>query len=316
MELPNTLIEAVRYFADETVCQEYMKRIKWPDGKIVCPKCGGESVTPIKGRPKMQCNSRACKKQFSYKVDTIFEGSPLPLGHWFTAIWSVANCKNGISSHELARALGVTQKTAWFMLHRIRLAMETNSFEKLSGEVESDETFIGGKAKNMHKHKREKAITGRGGAGKAVVQGVLQRGGEMRTFVVKNTESETLRGNVLRNVDRRATVYTDSHASYEDLKNSYLHHTIDHSVEYVRDRVHVNGVENFWSLFKRTLKGTYTHVAPWHLHRYAAEQTYRFNTRRAPDGGRFLALLHRVLGRRITYRELAGVDFAGFMGLT
>lgn len=316
MELPKTLIEAVRLFSDESICQEYMKRIKWPDGKIVCPKCEGESVSPVKGRPLLQCNNRECKKQFSYKVGTIFEGSPLPLGHWFTAVWCVANCKNGIRSHELARALGVTQKTAWFMLHRIRLAMETESFDKLDGEVESDETYVGGKAKNMHRSRREKAITGRGGVNKSIVQGVLQRGGELRTFVIKNTESETLRGNVLRNVDRRATVYTDAHTSYEALCNSYLHHAVDHSVKYVEGRVHVNGLENFWSLFKRALHGTYTHVAPWHLHRYAAEQTYRFNTRLLKDGVRFVSLLGRVVGRRLSYRELAGVDFCGFMGLS
>lgn len=315
-ELPKTLIEAVRYFADEAVCQDYMRRIKWPDGKVTCPHCGGYSTKPHKSRPVIQCNSPACKKQFSYKAGTIFEESKLPLGHWFVAIWSIANCKNGISSHELARALGVQQKTAWFLLHRIRLAMEAGSFDsKLDGEVEADETFIGGLASNMHKHKRERAITGRGAVGKAIVQGVLQRGGEARTFVVPNTEGPILRGNVLRNVDRRATVYTDAHAAYSDLSRSYLHLTVDHLIEFVRGRVHTNGLENFWTLFKRSLKGTYTHVAPWHLHRYTAEQTFRFNSRTDSDGGRFWKLLQRVLGKRLTYRELAAVGDCGFMGI-
>lgn len=314
-DCPKTLLEAVRYFADEALCQEYMRRIKWPDGKVTCPKCGGESTSPVKNRPLIQCNNRECKRQFSYKTGTIFEGSPLPLGHWFVAIWSIANCKNGISSHELARALGVTQKTAWFMLHRIRLAMQSGTFRKLEGEVESDETFVGGKAKNMHKSKREKRITGRGAVGKAIVQGILQRGGEVRTMVVRDTEGETLRGNVMRNVDRRATVYTDAHTSYDGLSRSFLHLTVDHITEYVRGRVHTNGMENFWSLFKRALKGTYTHVAPWHLHRYAAEQTFRFNQRLSGDAGRFCNLLGRVLGKRLTYRQLAAVGDCGFMGI-
>lgn len=312
---PKTLIEAVRYFADEGVCQELMCSIKWPDGNVNCPKCGNESVSPIKNRPAFQCNSRSCKKQFSYKVGTIFEESKLPLGHWFVAIWCIANMKNGISSHELARAIGVTQKTAWFVLHRIRLAMETGTFRKLEGEVESDETYIGGKAKNMHFAKREKKIQGRGAVNKTAVQGVLERGGEVRTFAACKTDGETLSGNVARNVDPRAKVYTDSNPSYDRLKRRYWHMTVDHAVEYVRERVHTNGIENFWSLLKRTLGGTYIHVAPFHLHRYCSEQAFRYNKRKLTDANRFAMLLGNVVGKRLTYRRLCAIGDSGFMGI-
>lgn len=312
---PQTLIEAVRYFANEDVCQALMQSIKWPDGNVTCPKCGNSSVSPIKNRPAFQCNSRSCKKQFSYKVGTIFEESKLPLGHWFVAIWCIANMKNGISSHELARALGVTQKTAWFVLHRIRLAMETGTFKKFEGEVESDETFIGGKSKNMHAVKREKKITGRGPVNKTAVQGVLERGGEVRTFAACKTDGATLSGNVAKSVDSRATIYTDANPSYERLKRRFQHLTVDHAVEYVRGRVHVNGIENFWSLLKRTLSGTYIHVAPFHLHRYCSEQEFRYNKRRMNDSDRFSELLQRVVGRRLTYRLLAAVGDCGFMGI-
>lgn len=312
-DLPKTLIEAVAYFADPAACDAYMRRIKWADGQPVCPKCGADSVSPVKGRPALQCNT--CRCQFTLKAGTIFEDSPLPLGKWFVAVWAIANCRNGISSHELARAIGVTQKTAWFMLHRIRLAMETESFDKMGGEVESDETFVGGESRNMHAHKREKVITGRGAVNKAIVQGLLQRGGEVRTFVVPNTDGPTLRRNVLRNVDRRAAVYTDAHPSYDGLSRSFLHQTIDHATAYVRGAVHTNGLENFWSILKRAIKGTYTHVAPFHLHRYASEQAYRHGVRRLSDLARFHGLMQRVLGKRLTYRRLCAIGDAGFMGL-
>lgn len=314
---PQTLIEAVRYFSDLKTCNAYLLKIKWPDGKPVCPKCGGKSVHELASRPGLlKCNSKACQKQFSLKVGTIFEASPLGLDKWFVAVWSIANCKNGISSHELSRALGVTQKSAWFMLHRIRAAMEGDDSENLTGEVEADETFVGGEAKNMHKSRRERVITGRGGVDKTPVQGIMERGGPMRTFVVIGLEGSTLRGNVLRNVDRLAALYTDSHPSYADLSRSYLHQTVDHAIEFVRGRVHVNGVENFWSLFKRTLKGTYVHVAPFHLFRYCAEQCFRFNNRETDDGHRFGALLSQVLGKRLTFRNLTALGDAGFMGIT
>lgn len=315
MSGPETLLDAVRYFSDIKVCNQYMRSIKWPDGKIVCPKCGNESCHELATRPVLKCNRRDCQKQFSFKVGTIFEDSPLGLDKWFVAVWSIANAKNGISSHELARALGVTQKSAWFMLHRIREAMRSGTFRKLDGDIESDETFIGGKAANMHAAVREKKITGRGAVNKVAVQGILERGGEVRTYQVPNTEAETLQGNIIRNVTQGASIFTDSATSYTGLSRRYIHATVDHVREYVRGKVHTNGIENFWSLLKRSIKGTWTHIAPFHVGRYCDEQAWRYNNRRVDDGNRFAQIMRCVIGRRITYRRLCAVGDSGFMGI-
>lgn len=316
---PETLLEAVRHFADPDVCHATMRELKWPPG-AKCPKCGHDQLGEIKTRRMIRC--KGCRKQFSAKVGTIFEDSPLPLSSWFVAVWAIANAKNGISSCELARALGVTQKTAWFMLHRIRTAMRTKTFRKLSGEVESDETYIGGAAANMHKARRERVITGRGGVGKAIVHGLLERGdarqdrpSQVRAVTVPNTEAATLLPAVAQNVERGSAVYTDAHASYTGLWFGYVHDFIDHTSAYVCGRVHVNGLENFWSLLKRTIRGTYTHVAAFHLDRYLDEQVFRFNERRRTDGGRFRLLLSWLVGRRITYRQLCMIGGCGFMGI-
>lgn len=316
-EIPQTLLEAVRYFSVPAHCNDFMREIKWPGGKIVCPKCGNDSCKELPTRPgTIKCNRASCQKQFSFKVGTIFEDSPLGLDKWFCAVWSIANCKNGISSHELGRAIGVTQRTAWFMLHRIRKAMESSDFHKMDGEIESDETFVGGKAANMHAKKREKKITGRGGADKTPVQCVLQRDGDARTFVLHNVEGATIKGNIMRNVARDAAVYTDEGTSTSGLADSYRHEFVTHSAgEFVRDRVHTNSAENFFALLKRALKGTYVAVQPWHLFRYCHEQGFRFNFREINDAGRFLRALRGVLGKRLTYRELAAVGDSGFMGL-
>jgi transposase-like protein len=313
---PQTLLEAVRTFSDLDACQAYMVALKWPDGKITCPKCGGENVGLIASRRMLQCRNKECRKQFSAKVGTIFEDSPLGLDKWFVAVWCVANDKNGISSCELARALGVTQKTAWFMLHRIRLAMRTNTFRKLAGIVESDETFIGGKAENMHAAKRAKKILGRGAVGKAIVHGLLERGGEVRASVVRNTTESTLVPEIVRNVDSTAVVCTDAAASYANLYTRFIHKAIDHAKGYVAGQVHVNGIENFWSLLKRALRGTYVAVAPFHLFRYVDEEVFRFNGRHGNDASRFHSVMGRVVGQRLTFRELCAIDDAGFMGLT
>jgi transposase-like protein len=312
-ETPSNLLSAVRYFADLRVCNDYMRRIKWPDGNPACPKCGGADIGEISTRAMLKC--RACKKQFSYKVGTIFEDSALGLDKWFPAVWCIANCKNGISSHELARALDVTQKTAWFMLHRIREAMRTGTFRKLSGIVESDETFVGGEARNMHKRVRERKIRGRGRVGKRIVHGMLERGGEVRAKVVESTEADVLRPALKRNVELGSTIFTDDASSYDDLWRHFIHETVNHAQEYVRGIVHTNGMENFWSLFKRMLKGTYVSVAPFHLQRYVDEEAFRFNERKTTDGDRFASVMGTTVGRRLTWRELCAVDGCGFMGL-
>jgi len=311
---PASLIEAVRYYSDLGLCEKKMARMKWPDGKITCPHCGGNKVGRIESRRLFQCKNVDCRKQFSVKVGTIFEDSALGLDKWFVAVWCIANAKNGISSCELARALGVTQKSAWFMLHRIREAMKKKTFTKLTGEIEVDETFIGGEARNMHAHIREKKIRGRGAVGKKAVQGVLQRGGEVRTFVVRDTEGPTLRPNVSQHVEWGAKVYSDSLPAYAELSRNFVHSIVDHSKAFVVGRVHTNGLENFWCLFKRSLKGTWTHVATFHLGRYFDEQAWRFNFRRLSDAGRFDVVLGGTVGRRITYRQLCAIDDAGFMG--
>jgi len=301
---PESLMEAVMYFADPQVCHEYMTRIKWPDGRVVCPKCESDNIGEIRTRCMFKC--RACKKQFSTKVGTIFEDSPLSLHKWFVAVWSIANAKNGISSCELARAIGTTQKTAWFMLHRIRLAMKTRSFKKISGEVESDETFIGGKMKNMHKSKRDKLPKGRGTVGKVVVQGIIERGGNVHARVVKDQKRSTLQSIIRDHVEPGSAVYTDALKSYEGLGDQYVHEIIDHAIEYVRGKVHTNTMENFWSLLKRMLLGTYVAVSPMHLDAYLDEQTMRFKARETDDAGRFVQVMGNVPGRRVTYKSLIG----------
>lgn len=312
MESPKTLIHAVRYYSDLAVCNRYMRKIKWPNG-IVCHACGSERVVEITGRPKLRCKD--CRKEFSYKVGTIFEDSPLGLDKWFVAVWAIANAKNGISSHELGRALGVTQKTAWFMLHRIREAMRTGTFRKLDGTVESDETFVGGEAKNMHKSVRERKIRGRGAVGKRIVHGLLERGGEVRCNVIPTTKASEIHPIVRSNVETGAVLYTDAALSYEALGAHYIHEAINHAEEYVRGQVHTNGLENFWALFKRMVKGTYVHIAPFHVQRYADEEAFRFNNRKTDDNARFGAVLAATAGRRLTYRQLCEIDGCGFMGL-
>ena len=294
-----------------------MVELRWPDG-VRCPTCGSGEVRFISTRRLWECKHKHPRRQFSSKVGTIFEDSPLDLGEWFAAIWMVANCKNEISSYEMHRALGVTQKTAWFMDHRIRLAMKTGSFLKMSGEVEADETFIGGLAKNMHKHKREQKIKGTGGAGKEAVLGIVERGSDdgsrasrIKTVHVPNVRKKTLAPEVRAAVDPGSTVYTDALKSYlGGLSDAYTHETVDHAIEFVRGNVHTNHVENFWSLLKRTFKGTYVSVDPVHLSRYLDEQAFRFNERKDVDGGRFRKVVSQVTGRRITYRELIGDDGA------
>jgi transposase-like protein len=310
---PTNLIDAVRYFADLRVCNAYMRSIKWPDGQPVCPRCGSANCYQLSTRPVLKC--RGCKKQFSYKVDTIFEDSPLGLDKWFPAVWCIANAKNGISSHELGRALNVTQKTAWFMLHRIREAMRTGTFRKLAGTVESDETFVGGEARNMHKHIRERKIRGRGAVGKRIVHGLLERGGEVRAKVVPTTESAELHPIIISNVEKGSNLYTDAALSYEGLQARFVHEAINHAEEYVRGEVHTNGMENFWALFKRCIKGTFIQISPMHLQRYVDEEVFRFNARKVDDGIRFSDVMTRVAGRRLTWRQLCEVDGCGFMGL-
>jgi transposase-like protein len=307
---PQSLLEAIRYFADPDVTLRTMIELRWPDG-VHCPSCGRTDPRFIATRRMWECKEKHPRKQFSAKVGTIFEDSPIDLGKWFAAIWMVANCKNGISSYEMHRALRVTQKTAWFMDHRIRLAMKAGSFLKMSGEVEADETFIGGLATNMHKHERARKIKGTGGTGKAAVLGIVERGRDNKPSRIKAAHIPNVRGSTLRPAIREAVepgshLYTDALASYLGLGDAYDHETIDHAIAFVEGNVHTNNVENFWSLLKRTLKGTYVSVDPVHLDAYLDEQVFRFNERGDNDGGRFRKVVSSVAGKRLTYNELIG----------
>ena len=299
--LPTNLMEAMKHFSDPMVCLQTVAAIKWPNGPV-CPKCNSKRLSFLQTRLMWKCLD--CKKQFSVKVGTIFEDSPIGLDKWIMAMWMLANCKNGISSYEVARDLKVTQKTAWFMLHRIRQAMQSGSIEKLSGEVEVDETFMGGKSQNMHESKRASRIHGRGPHGKTAVLGFLQRGGTVRASVVPNRRKGVLDLAVRENVKRGATVYSDALHSYDDLRYGYTHEVIDHAVAYVRGQVHTNGLENFWSLLKRAIRGTYVSVEPFHLMRYLAEEVFRYNERQVTDGDRFQQVLGSVAGKRLTWNAL------------
>jgi transposase-like protein len=310
---PRTLQEAIRYFADADRALAFVVQLRWPKG-VTCPACGAAEPSFLKTRRIWKC--RDCHRQFSAKLGTIFEDSPLGFDKWLPALWMLANCKNGISSYELARALGVTQKSAWFMLRRIRMAMRTRTFKKFGGEVEVDETFVGGLAKFMHKSKRERVIKGTGGMNKTKVVGVLMRQGRggkasirIRANVVPDVTMSRLQPHVEEAVRPGAKVYTDAAWQYGRLADDYRHAVIDHNKGYVRGRVHTNGLENFWSLLKRAVKGTYVSVDPFHLSRYVDEQVFRFNHRDVKDGQRFAEVLRRVFGKRLTYGELTGASF-------
>ncbi len=311
---PASLTEAIRYFSDHDTCQAFLVALRWPNG-ITCPRCGAGDPLYLANQRRWKCRSKHARQQFSVKVKTIFEDSPLGLDKWLPAVWMIVNDKNGISSYEVGRALGITQKSAWFMLHRVRLAMQRGSLGKFSGEVEVDETFIGGKARNMHAWKRRVVVKGSGpfGSGKAAVVGVLERSAEkgkskVQLTVIDNIRTGTLDRHVRDRVERGADIYTDALASYRKLGDEYSHRTVDHAVQYAEGKVHTNGLENFWSLLKRCLKGTYVSVEPFHLFRYLDEEAFRFNERKDPrgDAGRFVQVLATIVGRRLTYKALTG----------
>lgn len=312
---PRTLQAAIVHFSDPDRALDYMVRLRWPNGVVTCPACGRDDAVFLTNQRKWQCKSIHTKRQFSAKVGTIFEDSPISLDKWLTAVWMLANCKNGVSSYEIAAAIGVTQKSAWFMMHRIRKAMQVGSLVKIGGggsEVEVDETFIGGKARNMHAAVHERRISGTGGRDKTAVMGILERGGNVRLQVVPSRRKKVLQDEVRKHVAAGTALYTDFLLSYEKLDGEYKHEVIDHAERYVEGRVHTNGLENFWSLLKRGLHGTYVSVEPFHLHRYLDEQAFRYNNRRHPDrtpvepADRFERVLSHVLSKRLTYAELTG----------
>jgi transposase-like protein len=309
---PATLQEAIVYYSNPENCLTYLAKKRWPNGVVVCPTCGNTGVSFLKNQLRWQCSSHHPKRQFSIKVGTIFEDSPIGLEKWLSAMWLITNAKNGISSWEIHRALGVSQKTAWFMLHRIRLSHQEKAEHKLSGQIEADETFIGGKARNMHASKRERVITGTGGKDKTAVMGILERGSKVgpgskvRVKVVPSRKKKALQSELREHVLAGSAIFTDALKSYEGL-DEFQHEVIDHAVAYVNGEVHTNGLENFWSLLKRSLKGTYVSVEPFHLFRYLDEQMFRYNNRREMnDWDRFDLAVSGIVDKRVTYKELTG----------
>jgi transposase-like protein len=299
---PRTLLDAIRAYGDADSALAETVDSRWPKG-VICPHCDGDKSVFIKTRRIWMCSK--CRKQFSIKAGTVFEDSPIGLDKWLPAVWMIAGDKNGISSWELHRALGVTQKTAWFMLHRIRLAMQSKAGGKLSGTVEVDETFIGAKARNMHKAERARKITGRGPEGKAIVAAVLERGGKVRAKVVETRRKPELQALVRENVEAGSNLYSDDLRSYDDLGTEFVRGVVNHAVEYVNGQIHTNGLENFWSLLKRSLKGTYVCVEPFHLFRYVDEQAFRYNNRNdMNDFDRFKLALSQIVGKRLKYDDL------------
>jgi transposase-like protein len=312
MDSPKTLQEAIIYFADYDNCRRFLTDLRWADGQVRCPRCGSEKVAYLETARLYKCYGRHEKAKFSLKVGTIFEDSALGLEKWLPAMWLVVNAKNGISSMEIHRSLGISQKSAWHMAHRIRFALHQGSFDSmLTGEVEADETFIGGKARNMHVLKRERRITGTGGKDKTAVMGLLERGGKVRTQVISTRKKKELQGEVKKHVEAGAALYTDALLSYQGLSSDYAHQVVDHAVEYVNGRVHTNGLENFWSLLKRGINGTYVSVEPFHLFRYLDEQSYRYNNRATKenplnDADRFVLACSQIVGKRLTWDSLTG----------
>ena len=321
---PKTLQEAIAYFTNPDNCIAYLVPRLWPNG-VKCPTCGRKDPVFLATQRRWQCKSVHAKRQFSAKVGTVFEDSAIPLEKWLPAVWALVNDKNGISSWELHRMLGVTQKTAWFMLHRIRLGLagRTDRFgtpkignsEGGSG-VEVDETFIGGQKKNMHADKKVRYEARGGASGKTIVMGMLDRDlREVRAKIVPNVKRETLQAEVLRDVKHGSRVYTDEAVGYDKLHYRFVHDVVNHMECYVNGQVHTNGIENFWSLLKRTLRGTYVAVEPYHLQRYVDEQVFRFNNRggkkkedRITDAERFSKALSQIVGKRLTYAELTGKE--------
>jgi transposase-like protein len=327
MKTPRTLQEAIVYFSDPDRCFEYACKLRWPDGKIICPRCSSDQHWFInsktrKGTPRKLWLCRGCNKQFTLKVNTIFEDSALGMDKWMTAFWMLVNCKNGVSSVEIGSTLGITQKSAWFMLQRLRTALHNRTFgntTKIGGpdsEVEVDETFVGGLTKNMHKGRKIRMVQ-QGGihGGKTIVQGLLDRNlRQVRATVVPDVKRETLQNEILKNVKYGTKVYTDEATAYDNgMQRRFVHDVINHSEAYVRGQVHTNGLENFWSLLKRGLRGTYVAVEPFHLFRYVDEQVFRYNNRKDGDqkvtpAERFARAMSQVAGRRLTYSELTGKD--------
>jgi transposase-like protein len=313
-----TLSAIAKQFSDEEEAYKYVEQIRWANG-IVCPHCGSVNkayyLEPKEGQRKTRTGKKTyrrvwkcaeCHEQFSVLVGTIFEDSKIPLSKWLLAVHEICADKNGVSSMELARKLDITQKSAWFMAHRIRYALDRSPLsDMLKGTVEADETYMGGKAKNMHKAKREQEIQGRGTVGKTPVFSMVVRNGEVRSQVLGEVNSETVRQPLKANIDAQAILNTDTSPVYNQVGKEFAaHETVDHGKEeYVRGDAHINTAEGYFSQLKRSIDGTHHHVSDKHLPRYLVEFDYRYSTRKEEDGKRTEDAIKRTVGKRLTYEE-------------
>jgi transposase-like protein len=313
MDTPKTLQQAIQHYSDEQVCIDTVAALRWPDGPE-CPACGHKQHYYLKTQKRWKC--KECYKQFTVKLGTIFEDSPIPLNKWLVALWMLTNCRNGVSSYEISRDLGITQKSAWFVLHRLRLALQGGGIVKLGGDdktVEVDETFIGGKSRNMHRSRRRHVqIQNPENFGKTIVMGVLERGGKVKAEVISDRKGNELRKVITKHVEPYTTLCSDEWTGYSSIEQDYDHKVVNHLETYVNGEVHTQGIENFWSLLKRGLSGTYVAVEPFHLFRYVDEQAFRFNNRKDENGNklqdadRFKIALSHVAGKRLTFKEVTG----------
>ena len=310
----SNLIQLQKYFNNELTCVQYLENLRW-EGKPKCPKCGCEKLyrfptrlkhQDLKGYKDFQCSNKECRKMFSVLTNSIFEGSKVTLQVWFTAMYLISAHKKGISSHQLARDLGTSQKSGWFILHRVRAAFSPKQInQKILGLFAADETYIGGANKNRHEEKKIDGSQGRSSKDKTPVFGIMQTGGVMRTTVIPDTKSRTLKPIIKSLVANGSIIVTDEWLGYSGLSKDYAHIVVKHNEgQYVKGAFSPNNVENFWSLLNRGIYGIYHQVSPKHLHRYCYEFEYRFNLRKMQDAARFIQTMKQSVGKRLTYNAL------------